>query len=204
MKHPTRLAVTMAAALLPCLGLVSGCGGSGGNPLDNPDSVENPTGSVSGQKLSFAYFQYCVNPIFNTELPIKVNDTISTNKCASSGCHDSVSGTGGAFRLVGAAGAEALTQTPETIRATDMYKNYYSAQGSAVVGSTSLSNLLNKPRVFRVLHAGGLIFLDETDPNVKLIEYWITHPRPKTGDEFSNSDSMFTNGVPRLGECKDQ
>jgi hypothetical protein len=194
----------MAAALLPSLGLVGGCGGSGGNPLDNPDSVENPTGSVSGQKLSFAYFEFCVNPIFNTDLPINVNGTVSTNKCASSGCHDSVTGTGGAFRLVGAAGIEALTQTPEATRATDMYKNYYSAQGSAVVGSPSLSNLLNKPRVFRVLHAGGLIFLDATDPNVKLIEYWITHPRPKTGDEFSNSDSMFTNGVPRLGECKNQ
>jgi hypothetical protein len=183
--------------------LLAGCGGAG-NPLDNPDSVANPTGSVSGQKLSFAYFQYCINPILNTDLQININGNVSTNKCASSGCHDSVTGTGGAFRLLGSAPIEALTQTAETIRLSSMYKNFYSAQGSTVVGSVPLSNLLNKPRVFRVLHAGGLIFLDETDPNVKFIEYWITHPMPKTGDEFSNSDGMFTNGVPRLGECKSQ
>lgn len=197
-----RIAGACAGAFVTA-SLLAGCGGAG-NPLDNPDSVGNPTGSVSGQKLSFAYFQYCINPILKTDLQININGTLSTNKCASSGCHDSVTGTGGAFRLVGSAAIEGLAQTPETIRLSAMYKNFYSAQGSTVVGSVSLSNLLNKPRVFRVLHAGGLIFLDETDPNVKFIEYWITHPTPKAGDEFSPSDGMFTNGVPRLGECKNQ
>jgi hypothetical protein len=197
-----RIAGACAGAVVAA-SLLAGCGGAG-NPLDNPDLVANPTGSVSGQKLSFTYFQYCINPILITDLPININGNLSTNKCASSGCHDSITGTGGAFRMVGSAPLEALSQTAETIRLSAMYKNFYSAQGSTVVGSAALSNLLNKPRVFRVLHAGGLIFLDETDPNVKLIEYWITHPMPKTGDEFSNSDGMFTNGVPRLGECKNQ
>jgi hypothetical protein len=199
MPQYSRRAAAMAAALLS----LGGCGGSG-NPLGNPESVDNPNGSVSGQKLSFAYFQYCVQPILIQDLQININGNVSTNKCASSGCHDSISGTGGALRVVGSAGAATLSDPPDVKRSTDMYKNYYSSQGSAVVGAPASSNLLNKPQVRGVLHGGGLIFLDATDPNVKLIEYWITHPMPKTGDEFSNSDSMFTNGVPRLGECKNQ
>ena len=198
MTSARRLIASWAAALF-----IAGCGGSG-NPLDNPQSIDNPEGSAAGQKLSFTYFQYCVDPIFNTDLTINVGGTVSTNKCASSGCH-AVSGTGGSFRLVGGALPEtgpAVTEADKTaLRATPMYRNYYSAQGSAVVGSVALSNLLNKPRVFRVLHAGGLIFLDDTDANVKLIAYWISHPMPKSGDEFSNSNSMFTNGVPRAREC---
>ena len=185
--------------------LLAGCGGGGGNPLSNPDSVENPSGSVAGRKLSYAYFQFCINPIFNADLQVNINGNVSTNKCASSGCHDSVTGNGGSFRLVGSATNGTVTATTDAertaLRATPMYKNYYSAQGSTVVGSVALSNLLNKPRVFRVLHAGGTIFLDAADPNVKLIEYWITHPTPSTGDEFDNSASMFTGGVPQAGAC---
>ena len=41
---------------------IAGCGG-GENPFDNPATVSNPK-QVSGQKLSFAYFQKCINPIF--------------------------------------------------------------------------------------------------------------------------------------------
>ena len=193
---------TVAAAVL-----IAGCGGSG-NPLDNPANIDNPTGSVSGQKLSFAYFQYCVQPILVKDLPININGTISTNKCASSGCHDSVTGTGGAFRLNAGVTDVAVTATTEAdkdlLRATAMYRNYYSARASAVVGSVTQSNLLNKPRVLGVLHGGGLIFLDGTDLNLKLMEYWITHPMPKSGDEFSDSSGMFTTGVPGPTVCKDQ
>ena len=187
--------------------LIAGCGGSG-NPLDNPQSVDNPTGSVAGQKLSFAYFQYCIQPIVVKDLPINIGGTVSTNKCASSGCHDSVTGTGGSFRLVAGVTDVAVTGATEAdkdaLRATGMYRNYYSARAAAVVGSVSQSNLLNKPRVLGVLHGGGLIFLDGTDPNLKLMEYWITHPSPKSGDEFSDSSGMFTTGVPGPTACRDQ
>jgi hypothetical protein len=186
--------------------LIAGCGGSG-NPLDNPQSIDNPTGTVSGQKLSFAYFQYCIQPILVKDLPINIDGTISTNKCASSGCHDSVTGTGGAFRLGAGVTDVAITAATEAdkelLRATGMYRNYYSARASTVVGSVSQSNLLNKPRVLGVLHGGGLIFLDGTDTNLKLMEYWITHPMPKSGDEFSDSSGMFTTGVPGPTACRD-
>ena len=92
----------------------------------------------------------------------------------------------------------------DALRTTGMYRNYYSARAAAVVGSVSQSNLLNKPRVLGVLHGGGLIFLDGTDPNLKLMEYWITHPMPKSGDEFSDSSGMFTTGVPGPTACRDQ
>ena len=83
--------------------------------------------------------------------------------------------------------------TPAVIRASDMYKNFYSAQGSTIIGSTSQSRLLAKPLVQGVLHGGGLIFADATDPNVKLIAYWINRPAPAGQDEFSTATySMFT------------
>jgi hypothetical protein len=183
--------------------LTAGCGGSG-NPLDNPQNVDNPTGSVTGQKLSFAFFQYCIQPILVKDLLINIDGTDSTNQCASSGCHDSVAGNGGAFRLVAGVTDVAVTATTEAdkdaLRTTGMYRNYYSSRASAVVGSVSQSNLLNKPRVLGVLHGGGLIFRVASDPNLKLIEYWITHPMPKSGDEFSDSSGMFT-GVPSSATC---
>ena len=85
-------AACIAAALL------SSCGGGGDNPLGNPPVINNP-GQTLGQKLSFAYFQKCINPIFVTPLQVNINGTVSTNTCASSGCHDNASGTGGAFRV---------------------------------------------------------------------------------------------------------
>lgn len=200
MKKRMKRSWALAAAVL-----IAGCGGSG-NPLDNPASIDNPSGTVSGQKLSFAYFQYCIQPILVKDLPINIDGTISTNKCASSGCHDSITGTGGAFRLSAGVTDVAITATTEAdkelLRATGMYRNYYSSRASAVVGSVSQSNLLNKPRVLGVLHGGGLIFIDGTDANLKLMEYWITHPMPKSGDEFSDSSGMFTTGVPGPTACR--
>ena len=79
--------------------LLTGCGGEG-NPLDNPPTVQNPT-TTSGQKLSFVYFQKCVQPVFLKQLQINQSGVISTNTCAAAGCHDNATGTGGAFRLLG-------------------------------------------------------------------------------------------------------
>ena len=195
-----------ARGLWPCLLAIAlaGCGGGGDNPLDNPADIDNPL-EVSGQKLSFAYFQRCINPILLAPLQVNRNGAISTNTCAGSGCHDNTTGTGGALRVVASAEPVDLTNpanTPEVIRASDIYKNFYSAQGSVVIGSATQSRLLAKPLLLNVLHGGGLIFESEQDPNAKLIEYWITHPAPQGRDEFSSaSDGLFTPPDPVTGKC---
>jgi hypothetical protein len=190
----------IAASCLLALGLAA-CGGGGSNPIGNPPEVSNPVG-VTGQKLSFAYFQKCINPIFVARLQINIGGAISTNTCAGSGCHDNTTGTGGALRVVANAQPVDLAGSADTIRASDMYKNFYSAQGSVVIGSTTQSRLIAKPLVLNVLHGGGLIFENQQDPNAVLIQYWITHPAP---NEFSTATySMFSNGDPNTGTCKTQ
>ena len=193
----------ITASCLLALGLAA-CGGGGSNPVGNPPEVSNPVGTT-GQKLSFAYFQKCINPIFLARLQINIGGAISTNTCAGSGCHDNTTGTGGALRVVANAQPVDLAGTADTIRASDMYKNFYSAQGSVVIGSTTQSRLITKPLVLNVLHGGGLIFENQQDPNAVLIQYWITHPSPNGQDEFSTATySMFSNGDPATGTCKTQ
>lgn len=201
-RAPAVLALAAFAAGL------AGCGGSGSNPLDNPPLVQNPA-ETSGQALSFVYYQKCINPIFLAQLQIHQGGTVSTNTCASSGCHDNATGAGGAFRIVPSAGGvdvDDAAMTPEAIRATDMYKNYYSARGSVLVGVPLQSRLLTKPLVFQVLHGGGLIFENTQDPNARLIEYWITHPVAQGQNEFSSaaSSAMFTPPDPATGACNTQ
>jgi hypothetical protein len=186
---------------------LAGCGGSASNPFDNPPPVGNPA-APSGQHLSYAYFQKCINPIFIAQLSIQVNGVTSINTCAGSGCHDTTTGTGGAFRVAPAAQPLDVIDpaiTPVVIRASDMYKNFYSAQGEVVLGSTSQSRLLAKPLLMGVLHGGGLIFPSEDDPNAKLFKYWISHPAPQGQDEFSTATySMFTPADPKTGTCNTQ
>lgn len=189
-----RLALIAAAALL--------CSCGGGNPLSNPDSIANP-GQTSGQKLSFIYFQKCVNPIYLLQLPVNQNGVVTTNTCASGGCHDTNTGTGGALRLIGSAPQVDLADpanTPDAVRATDMYKNFYSSQGATVIGAPAESRLLAKP-LLTTLHGGGRIFFDLNDANAKRISYWISRPMPQGQDEFSVAgNSMLTS----TGECLDQ
>ena len=186
------------AAAVAILGLAS-CGGDGDNPLDNPNSLSNPT--LSGnQRLRFAYFQNCVFPVFLKPLPIRfANGTTAVNTCAASGCHDNTNGTGGAFRVIGNAQPVDLTNpanTADIIRASDMYKNFYSAQGEVVFGNPMLSRILAKPMVNGVLHGGGLVFENAQDPNARLIQYWINNPSPSGQDEFSDPTFGFTPGNP--------
>jgi hypothetical protein len=192
------------AAGLVCV--LAGCGGDE-NPLDNPPTVQNAPGT-GGQKLSFVYFQKCIQPIFLAQLQINQGGVISTNTCAAAGCHDNATGTGGAFRLLGNAQPVDLSNpanTPDAIRATDMYKNFYSAQGEVVFGAPLSSRLLTKPLTLNVLHGGGLIFLSESDPNVMLIRYWISRPMPQGQDEFSSAaNGMFTPADPNVGTCNTQ
>jgi hypothetical protein len=194
------LAALAAAAL-------SGCGGGNGNPLGNPPTVQNPP-AAGGQKLSFVYFQKCINPIFLAQLQINQGGAISTNTCASSGCHDNTTGTGGALRVVQSALAVDLSDpanTADVVRTSDMYKNFYSSQGSTVIGAPLQSRLFAKPLTLNVLHGGGVVFADQNDANAKLIAYWISRPMPQGQDEFSNAaDSMFTPPDPATGACNSQ
>jgi hypothetical protein len=186
---------TLAAVVL------AACGGGG--PLDNAPTLANATGAgagVSGQTLSFAYFQECVKPMITQPLPAA--DGSGTNTCSSSGCHDNAYGTGGALRLLGSANkvkvasvVAASASSPEAavVRASEMiYRNFYSALGETVVNAPDQSRLLNKPLVRGVLHGGGLIFASPDDEAAKRIRYWINRPMPQGQDEFSEAAfSMF-------------
>ncbi len=194
------LRLSLSAALIAAL---SACGG-GSNPLGNPALVKNPALS-GGQNLSFVYFQKCINPIFLTLLPTPGSATGATNSCASTGCHNSLTGAGGAFRIVPGAQPVDLSlasNTPDVIRTSDMYKNFYTAQSETVLGDIAQSRLLNKPLLQGVLHGGGLIFAGATDPNVLLLQYWISHPMPAGQDEFSSAaNAMFTPTDSVTGTC---
>jgi len=187
------------------LGALASCGGEGTNPLGNPASVQNPQ-IIVGQRLSYAYFQRCINPIFVTQLQAIGGG--GTNSCSGSGCHADATGTGGALRIVPTAQTLDLNDpsvTPAVIRVSDMYKNFYSAQGEIVIGVPTQSRLLQKPLLLNVLHGGGQILSGLSDPNAKLIEYWVTHPAPSGADEFSTATYvMFTPPDPMTGTCNTQ
>ena len=189
-----RSTVAAAAAVL---GLAS-CGG-GSNPLDNPNTLQNPT-LTGNQRLRFSYFQNCVFPVFLKQLPIQfANGSTAVNTCAASGCHDNTNGTGGAFRVIPNAQPIDLTNpanTADIIRASDMYKNFYSAQGEVVFGAPLQSRILAKPMVNGVLHGGGLVFANAQDANARLIQYWINNPSPSGSNEFSDPTFGFTPGNP--------
>jgi hypothetical protein len=199
MTPPSSRSPVASAALAAAL-LLGACGG--GSPLGNPSDVQNPPGT-EGRKLAFAYFQRCIFPLLLTELPASGG---GTNTCAGGGCHDNTTGTGGALRVIRSATALDVTDsanTADVIRASDMYKNYYSAQGVTIPGEPLQSRLLAKPMLLNMLHGGGLIFASADDPNAKLIQFWIDHPAPKDQDEFSSATyGMFNPPDPNTGACK--
>ncbi len=198
-ERDTQLRRTLRTAGRVCFSLaltaLASCGGSLGNPPDVANS-----GTTGSQKLAFAYFQQCINPIF-----FKV---INSNTCGASGCHDNVNGTGGALRVIPGAtviDVQNAANTPDVIRASNMYKNFLSAQGQVIPGAPQDSRLINKPLVRNVLHGGGQIFTSDQDPNIKLIEYWIRNPAPVGQDEFSQATwNMFADGNPNGTQCKTQ
>jgi len=199
-RHPWARA---GAAGLVAAALLGACGGN--NPLDNPDDVVNPPGG-SGRKLAYAYFQRCIFPIFLAQLP--VHNGSGTATCAGGGCHDDSTGTGGALRVIRDATPLDVTDpanTPDVIRASDMYKNYYSAQGVTIPGQSLQSRLLAKPLLLNMLHGGGQIFDSQEDENAKLIQFWIDHPAPRDQDEFSPATyGLFTPPDPNTGTCRTQ
>ena len=188
------------------MAVLAGCGGS--SPLGNPPTISNSV-QTTNQALSFAYFQRCINPIFLAALQTRLNGTTVTNTCAAAGCHAAATGAGGALRIEPSAQIQDLTNLANTeavLRATDMYKNFYSAQGEVLIGSPLLSRLLDKPELNNTLHGGGLIFpAPASDPHVALMTYWITHPAPIGQDEFSTATyNMFTPADPMSGTCNTQ
>jgi hypothetical protein len=201
-RHRLKLAAAAAATVLA---LASCGGGDGTNPFDNAANVNNPSGTVGGQKLSFAYFQRCVMPILEAQLPVNINGVTSINSCAAGGCHDNTNGTGGALRLTAGTPLVDLASaanTPDVIRTTAMYRNFYSSQGETLIGAPQSSRILNKPLVRTVLHGGGLIFADENDRNARIIRYWITRPMPAGQDEFSAAAAnLFTPADINTGTC---
>jgi hypothetical protein len=204
---PRRSSIPFArwsALLALALGL-SACGG-GDSALDNPPQVANPpVADNNAGRLSFVYFQRCIQPVLNTPLRVVINGVPSINTCASAGCHDNASGTGGALRLVGSALPADLTLTPAQIRNTEMYRNYFSSAGEVAIGQPLQSRLLNKPLVRNVLHGGGLIFESPDDPAARLIRYWIERPMPQGQDEFSPAAAaLFTPADLNTGACNTQ
>ncbi|MFO1329726.1 MAG: hypothetical protein U1F56_20365 [Rubrivivax sp.] len=165
----------VSLAIVAALSLAA-CGG--GNPLDNPDDVANPA-ATGGRRLSFVYFQACVQPVLATPQP-------GASACAAGGCHDSSTGTGGALRLDGSATAQDLAPGADALRRSAMYRNFVSAQGVTVIGNPDASLLLAKPRLANVLHGGGLIFSGPSDATRRLV-FWISRPMPPGQDEFSSA-----------------
>jgi len=196
-----RRSALLAFGLL--VSMLAACGGSGSDPLANPPTVTN-TVAGQGQRLSYAYFQYCVNPIFDAKLPIVLSGEGVVNTCSNASCHNNVTGHGGAFRVSPTAQAVSLAQSTSAIEAADIYKNFLSAQGETIIGAPDQSLILNKPLVRNVLHGGGLVlsglpdqyitsqFIADKDP-IKLLEYWISNPMPAGEDEFSPAGyTLFT------------
>lgn len=192
----------LAAAAIAAAAGVAGCGG--GNPLANPDLVQNPPGQT-GQKLSFRYYQKYINPIYLTRLQVNQGGVITVANCASGGCHETVNGTGGALRIVQGAVPVVDLSDPVAVRASDMYKNFYSSEGATVVGAPAQSRLLNKPLVRGILHGGGVIFDSPDHPCAKLIDYWISNPIPAPQDEFSiTGDNLVPPTAEQIQSCSPQ
>ncbi len=197
-----RMRFAAVATLLGVALFLSGCGGGNG-VLDNNATINNPPLN-GGQYLSFAYFQRCVNPVLNARInnPNSTPGTTTTSTCSSGGCHDNVTGAGGALRLVGAAPVVSLAQSADALRNSEIYKSYFSSLGLSRLGSADRSAMLNKPLVRGVLHGGGVIFANANEPGAKTIAYWINRPMPPGQDEFSNAaNSMFTPPDPSTGAC---
>jgi predicted small lipoprotein YifL len=182
--------------LLSCAAVLAACGG--GNPLDNPPSVVNTPGG-GGQNLSFVYFQYCVNPVLVRQLALPGG---GSGSCAGSGCHDNANGTGGAFRMdAGAADVDLAAVSADEARQSAMYRNFFSAQGSSVIGGPTSSKMLTKPLVQGVLHGGGQIFANADTPEARVLSFWISRPMPQGQDEFSSAAASMFSAAPSSDTC---
>jgi hypothetical protein len=155
------------------------------------DTVANPPGA-SGQKLSFLYFQRCVNPVLNTPLPVRIGGNTTTNTCAAGGCHDNVSGTGGALRLLGSAAPVDASALPDA-RARQRHvqellliaRGKRGRQSRPEPPAEQAAGAQHTARGRPGLRDGGRPIA------AQLIRYWINHPMP----------AGRTNSAPRPTPC---
>lgn len=125
--------------------------------------------AANAQQLCQEYYEACINPLLTQPRTLISRDVSVT--CSSAGCHDSVSGSGGAFKIDGSAlaGTDAMTT------------NYRAAHGFINISDPVNSKLLLEPLAgsdaISGTHGGGDIFADPNDSAYQEIYYWITHPR---------------------------
>lgn len=140
------------AVALPMMGTLAGCGG---------DSASNEAIAVN-QQLNFEVYQQQVNPILDAD--------IDGRTCSSAGCHAVTNGSGGGLKLYPNAEPDSF----------EMDFNYRVAQSLSNLVTPSQSKLLLEPLAgtFSITgsHAGGDIFLDQSDPNFVVILSWIRNP----------------------------
>lgn len=175
--------------------LLGGCG-----------QAQNESGSPAGT-LCFDYFQRCVYPqALNTPFPVDVNNDgvfESTKSCASGDCHGGSTSGGGLQLTENAATVDLATVTLEELRALGaypMYRNFIAAKGRADLNNPRQSPLVQKPLV-EVDHNGGRVFVDDQDPAVRQMLYWVSNRVPLGGNELSGfCATLFVGGVP--GQCQ--
>lgn len=128
--------------------------------LTSCKKVENQE-NVGVQTLSLSVFETQVNPIFDLD--------IGGRTCASSGCHATPGGSGGAFIIFPNAAGDA----------TKIAGNFNSAKSFANLVDPAQSKLLLEPLtgIFSSVgsHAGGDIFT-LGDANYTIIFNWINSP----------------------------
>ena len=159
-RGPLRGACTVAAAVAVGARIVRR---RHDNPLDNPPTVSNPTAHRQTSSCPSPTSRSCINPIFLAQLPIhsataRLDQHLRRRRVATT------TPTAPAARFVSCPTRSRSTSpnpanTPDVIRASDMYKNFYSAQGD---GGDRLADAEPRCSPSRwcngVLHGGGLVF----------------------------------------------
>lgn len=140
----------MSGAVLVLMGfgaLLAACG----------TEVSNQT-ATGGSTLCRSTFDTCITPIFN--LPMQRSDSAAgqTVQCASGGCHEVGSVSGGNYKI------HPNASTPEQLEGNYIVSLFFSA------GSV----LSLKPLVGTVSHIGGDIFPNNSDPCYIALNDWIS------------------------------
>ena len=171
-----RVTKTSNGAVAGIVGLVlqlAGCGADVG-----AGSAAN-----NGQTLCLSDFIACVNPIYNATMQ---NSGGLPVQCASSGCHELGSGSGGSLRVY-----------PNSVDAGELQINFISSLSNANLGAPASSKLLTKPVAGPVGHAGGDIIPDSSDPCYAAILAWVTNSVVDQADPVACGNCI----VPALASC---
>ena len=144
-RHPAKLGVVLV--LWGFGALLAACG----------TDVSNQA-VMGGSTLCRTTFDTCITPIFN--LPMRRSDSApgETVQCASGGCHEVGSLSGGSYKIFPNA------STPEQL-AGNYFVSLYYASGSV---------LLLEPFAGPMSHGGGDILPNDSDPCYIAINNWIS------------------------------